>query len=200
MNYKRKITSALKSGLINSILSLLLITYSGYCIGQAQDFNSPKSRPNSTKGGFNFDPDRMVIGGNLGANFGTVTLIEIAPSVGYLLTDNYLVGINGRYIYFEDRRLAPSFIYKSNIYGGGIFNQYFILESIILHAEYELLNIENNITSLRTNISSVFVGGGYRSNLGGNSYFSVLLLYNLNDSVESPYTNPILRFGFGIGL
>ena len=104
-------------------------------------------------------------------------------------------------MYYEDRTFAPQFIYSTNIYGGGIFNQYFFLENFLAHAEYEILNLDSPLNiNKRINVHSFFVGGGYRSQIGGNSYASILLLYNLNESVDSPYTNPILRIGFGIGL
>lgn len=198
MNYKRKNIFILRKVLSSIIIALVFTLSISNCIAQAQDFNSPKSKPNISRSNFNFDPDRLVFGGNLGASFGNITLVEVAPTIGYLITDNYLVGISGRYIFYEDKRFFP--VYRTNVYGGGIFNQYFILENVILHAEYEVLNLDSRITGLRTNISSVFVGGGYRSSLGGSSYFSVILLYNINDSSESPYPNPLLRIGFGIGM
>ncbi len=168
-------------------------------IAQAQEFNPPKQNPKS-KNNFKFDTDRLVFGGNFGASFGDITLVELAPTAGYLITDNYLVGVTAKYIYFEDRTFAPVFTYKTNIYGGGFFNQYVIMDMFVLHAEYELLNLDSQIRQKRINLSSVFVGGGYRSSLGGASFFNILLLYNLNDGIESPYPNPLLRVGFGIGL
>jgi hypothetical protein len=168
--------------------------------GQAAEFNSPKINPNKKSKNLEFDPDRIVLGGNLGGNFGRITLVEIAPNIGYLFTDNYLAGFSLKYIYFEDKTYAPQYIYKTNIFGAGVFNQYFILEDFLLHAEYEFLNMESQLIDERLNIHSFFVGGGYKSSLGGNSYVSLILLYNLNETSDSPYTNPILRVGFGIGL
>ena len=201
MNYRRKILTNVKGLCILMVTFITLIGFVNNAYGQAQDFNSPKSNPNLTKGNFDFDPDRLVFGGNLGASFGDITYVELAPTAGYLITDNYLFGLSARYVYFEDRTLAPAFIYKTNMYGGGIFNQYYILETVILHAEYELLNKYSHHKDKRLNVGSVLVGGGYRSNMGGNSFFSILLLYNLNETIESPYnTNPILRVGIGIGM
>lgn len=200
MNYKRKILTNAKGFSILLVTFITLIGFTNSIYGQAQDFNPPKSNPNLTKGDFNFDPDRLVFGGNLGASFGDITYVELAPTAGYLITDSYLFGLSARYIYFEDRTFAPAFTYKTNMYGGGIFNQYYILESFIIHGEYELLNKDSQIRNERVNVGSLLVGGGYRSNMGGNSFFSVLLLYNLNDNIESPYSNPILRVGIGIGM
>lgn len=189
---------------LKQLILFVCILFSINLFSQAREFNSPKTKNKTEKKGFEFDPDNLVFGGNFGAAFGNVTIVEISPTVGYLFAENWLVGLSSRYIYFEDRRGLPIFpVYKTNIYGGGIFTQYYFLENFIAHAEYELLNLEDNSffgTGERINISSVLVGGGYRSDLGGNSFVSILLLYNLNETTQSPYDNPILRVGFGIGL
>ena len=175
-------------------ICLLLSSQKSYCQAkEATDTYSKKGK------GFRLDPDRIVIGGGFGAQFGNVTLLELSPTVGYLVKENWLVGVGGRYIYFEEK--TPFFTYKTNIYGANVFTQYFLFENFLAHVEYELLNTEDFYApSKRTNISSFFVGGGYRSMIGANSFASFLLLYNLNDDINSPYTNPIIRVSFGIGL
>lgn len=145
-----------------------------------------------------FSWDRVVIGGNVGASFGEYTFVNLSPNVGYYFTKNLILGVGGTYIYYDE-----PFYGSSNMYGGRLFSEYFLLEHIILHAEYEVLNLEvfdNYGFSERMNIGSLLVGGGLRSTLGGRSYASIMLLYNLNETVYSPYTNPIFRVGFGIGL
>jgi len=173
-------------------------------LGQAREGNSTSSSSIKTKKGFKLDPDRIVVGGGFGAQFGTVTYVELSPTVGYLVTDNWLAGIGGRYIYLEEKFASYSF--KTNIYGGNLFTQYYFYlfeESFVAHAEYELLNLETAIGSeQRINISSVFVGGGYRAAIGESAYATILLLYNLNyDEVKSPYPDPVVfRINFGVGL
>ena len=58
------------------------------------------SQESNTKKGF--DWDRIVIGGNLGAQFGNITIAEISPNIGYMVTDNLLSGIGGTYIYYKE--------------------------------------------------------------------------------------------------
>lgn len=145
-----------------------------------------------------FSWDKVVLGGNVGASFGDYTFINLSPNLGYYLNENLIAGIGATYIYYDE-----PFYGSSNMYGGRIFSDYLFLENFILHAEYEVLNLEifdRYGFSDRINIGSFLVGGGIRSNLGGRSYASLMLLYNLNESVYSPYTNPIFRVGFGIGL
>lgn len=145
-----------------------------------------------------FDWDRVVIGGNLGASFGEYTFLNLSPNVGYFVNENWIWGVGATYIYYDEPYYG-----SSNMYGGRLFSDYFVLRNFILHAEYEVLNLEVFDMygfSERMNIGSFLVGGGLRSTLGSRSYASIMLLYNLNESVYSPYTNPILRIGFGIGL
>ena len=37
--------------------------------------------------------DRIFVGGNLGLTFGTITNIEIAPLIGYMLTPSWSAGV-----------------------------------------------------------------------------------------------------------
>jgi len=180
-----------------SVLVLLFLGQIHTLQAQAREFGEdPKPKTSPAKKGF--DTDRLVIGGNLGAVFGDITLVEVSPQIGYMVRPNLLGGLGIRYIYYEERN--PFFTYKTNIYGGGPFVQYFFLENFLAHAEYEILNLDDfRNPEMRVNIQSLFVGGGYRS-VVGNAFFSVLLLYNLNETINSPYTNPILRIGFGVGL
>jgi hypothetical protein len=48
--------------------------------------------------------------------------------------------------------------------------------------------------------NSIFVGGGYRQPIGNRVSMDLLILFNLNDSYNSPYSNPIFRLGVGVGL
>ena len=182
---------------VSFILCLLLFQFQLFA--QAREESGDRSSGRNAPAKSGFDMDKVVVGGNLGLQFGTITLIEVSPTIGYRFTDKILAGLGGRYIYFEDNTFGSSF--STNIYGGNIFSQYFILENFLTHVEYELLNLQAGFDrDERIDVSSFFVGGGYRSSLGGNSYASILLLYDLIGDRNSPYSNPILRVGFAIGL
>ena len=75
--------------------------------------------------------------------------------------------------------------------------------------EYEWLNLSTPtfdfvtnryIGNTRQNIGSLFVGAGFRQVFGRKSVVDMMLLYNLTESPYSPYENPIIRIGFGIGI
>ena len=101
--------------------------------------------------------------------------------------------------------------YSTNNFGAGVFARYylFFFSDLFIHAEYEALNYEqvyvNNITwevdhKEREWVSSLFLGGGYRQWVGQNAFVGITVLFNLLDSYDSPYSNPIFRIGVGVGI
>ncbi len=148
--------------------------------------------------------DKLYTGGGLGLQIGDYTLIQVSPILGYNITENLSVGIGATYQYTKYRQYNYDFV--SNMYGGSIFGRYIIWRSIFAYAEDELLNIEyreqvnNIIYKKRTNVNSLFVGGGVRQLVGENSAMVLMLLWNLNETPYTPYNNPIIRIGFEIGL
>tara|TARA_B110000046_G_scaffold173759_1_gene196694 strand:+ start:41794 stop:42354 length:561 start_codon:yes stop_codon:yes gene_type:complete len=181
-------------------LGLLLLFGLG-SLGLYSQAREGHSRPSATKAApqkKGFQLDKVILGGNLSAQFGTVTLVHLNPSAGYKLKENLLVGISATYIYLEDKRFRPSYI--NNIYGGSLFTQFYFLENFIAHAEYERLNVGEKLESVRINVDAFLVGGGYRSQIGGNSFANIMILYNVIENEYYPYNNPIIRVGFGIGL
>lgn len=72
--------------------------------------------------------DRIVVGGNLGAQFGSSTYIEVSPIVGYKVTDKFTAGIGFSYQYFSENYNDPYFVdYKASVYGPRVFLQHDIL-------------------------------------------------------------------------
>jgi hypothetical protein len=49
-------------------------------------------------------------------------------------------------------------------------------------------------------VNSIFVGGGYHQPIASRVSMDFMVLFNLNDSYNSPYSNPIFRLGVGVGL
>jgi hypothetical protein len=127
--------------------------------------------------------------------------------------------------YYFDTKTQQPLNYSSSVYGGRIFFRYYLrslfdnfLGNIFAHTEYEYLyyvrpykfDPKGNILDPYYNrfspgkdvveINSIFVGGGYQQPVGGRAYIDILILFNLNDTYNSPYSNPIFRIGFGVGL
>jgi len=154
--------------------------------------------------------DRFYIGGNLGAQFGTITSVDVSPLIGIKIYKGLTGGIGFTYQYFSDKNYDPKF--QTSLYGGRLFLRYYLPilnEGIFLHAEYEMLNYENIIIDnnsgrvvdqFRDWMSSYLVGAGYRQNIGGKVFIDFAILWNLNDKPDSPYRNPIIRIGINFGL
>jgi len=163
-----------------------------YVLGDSKSTN-PKPQ---NKG---FDWDRVTIGGGLGLTFGTVTYVEIAPNVGYYLTDNFLAGVGVNYTYYEYKSLN----FHTSIYGARIYGEYFLKAlPLMAHAETEVINLESDINR-RINIVNIYVGGGLKQEISKRSYFFILALWNLNETKASTYflqPNPIIRGGIAIGI
>ncbi|HNR21109.1 MAG TPA: hypothetical protein PKN75_13850 [Bacteroidia bacterium] len=151
--------------------------------------------------------DRLVYGGNLGLQFGTVTYIDISPTIGYKITEKFHAGIGATYIYYSEKyplTNGQTYTYKTDIYGGKVFTRYYVLENLFLHHETEVLNLEVydplNDKVERKNILSPLLGAGYIQRFGESSGLYLMVLFNLNETPDSPYTNPIIRMGLSFGL
>ena len=53
---------------------------------------------------------------------------------------------------------------------------------------------------VRVNVNNILLGGGYRQWVTDNSFISLELLWNVNESVYSLYQNPIIRVGVNVGI
>jgi hypothetical protein len=128
--------------------------------------------------------------------------------------------------YFYDSHANSYISYKSNVAGGAIYLRYYfaslfsnnILKNLFAHAEYEYTTYSRPYKNTpggyildpylvtyvpgneRIRINSIFVGGGYHQPVSSRVALDLLLLFNLNDTYNSPYDNPIFRMGVGVGL
>lgn len=190
------LSSALKILLFIVLLFSFTYTYAQdedtYVYGDTPTNNDNK---NQNRG---FSWEKVTIGGNIGATFGDITYFEIAPIVGYYFTPNIIGGVGANYIYYAQK--VNNF--SASIYGARVFGQYLVnFAPLVAHIEAEVINVEK-FNHQRFNIYNFYVGGGFRQNLGGNSYFFLMVLWNLNETQESFYIqqNPVYRFGIAIGL
>ena len=189
----------LQNIMMKKLLLFVVALFAGVYISLAQDTlgvtRPPKQGPSFA--------DRLFYGGDLSLNFGDVTYIYLAPTVGYKVTPKFGVGLGPSYSYLNDKRYA-GYHYETSTYGGRAFAQYRIIEQALLYTEYELVNAEvyNLLQTklVRANIGSLFVGGGYIAPIGENSNFTIMGLWNVAPSQYSYYENPIIRAGFNIGF
>lgn len=187
---------------VMSAIALMLVTIVSY----AQRFNDED------------DASRWFLGGNIGLQFGSVTLVDVSPIVGYMLTERFALGTGISYKYYRIRNYFYDpyqnryLNFQSHIYGGPVFVRYYIGRQFFAHSEYEYLRFRNEFYVQNTsgqrfdkrfqhvNVHSVFIGGGYRQFFGAAGAFEIMVLWNLNETPESPYNNPVIRMGVMIGL
>lgn len=148
--------------------------------------------------------ERFFLAGGIGLQFGTFTNIEISPMLGYKITEDWKAGAGLSYQYISVNNSQYYVPFSTSIYGPRAFSNYLITSKIFAHVEWEALSLEskyfdylNKYPSLeRFWVSSFLVGGGYRIMVGDRSSVNIMLLFNLNETVYSPYSNPIYRVSF----
>ena len=175
------------------LISTFFLSSSAFC----QDFSAPLPKTKKEKSSFP-DMDKMFFGGGGGVWFDTRgAYLNLAPYVGYKITEKFSAGLGVTYMYVSDKRYKPP--HTINIYGGNIFSRYLLTDYIFAHAEYEPLygNWFAPYDNKRFFIQNVWVGGGFRQ-AAENSSFYVLGLWNLND--QGYVQNPQIRVGIGIDL
>jgi hypothetical protein len=182
------------------IYSILLFSFGAICLVNGQEKNEVTWR------------DRLFFGGNVSLSVGSETAIELTPLVGYRITPRWSAGVGYKYEYYKSSggTIGPYTIpsYSTSIYGGDIFTNFVFLKnfpteglSLMGQAEYESLSLErkyfeNPDATGRFIINNFLVGGGIRQRIGRRSSINMLLLWNLNETKNSPYSNPIIKFNF----
>ncbi len=159
--------------------------------------------------------DRLFFGGNFGFSFGNTTSIIVSPLAGVRITPRLSGGIGARYEYYKNN-YPGSIPFDTHIFGGSVFSRFTVIQSIgevvgfgglntglFVQGEYELLSLESehfDHTSTspdgRFNLHSILVGGGIYQPIGQRSGFLITILWNLNESYNTIYTNPLIRLGF----
>lgn len=169
---------------------------------QAQDTLNTARKPHRNQSFLS----KMDFGGSLGAQFGDVTFIEVAPVASYRVTEKFHAGLGLTYQYYKVNYSGMD-DYSSSAYGGSIFLRYFIWRDLFAHAEYAPLYITNFYDYMMpvpgyNNVwaQDLFIGGGYRQWIGQKAFMSFMILWNVNETYYSPYSNPVIRIGFGTGF
>jgi len=173
------------------VIFINIILISGYVNAQ----NTPGQKMKSPM------ESRIFVGGSLGLQFGSITLIDVSPLIGYWFTDKLAGGVGFTYQYYKDNGYFPE--YSTDIYGARVFGRYYIFDNIFGHAEYEWLNYEAySILEdySRINVQNILLGGGYRQWISDNAFMSIEILWNVNESIYSLYQNPIIRIGINVGI
>jgi hypothetical protein len=127
--------------------------------------------------------------------------------------------------YYWDKSTNQTYDFSSNVFGGRLYLRYYLrslfsswIGNLFAHAEYEYLayvepyHYDPNGTifdpyfnpyskgNVTISYNSVLVGAGYSQPIGSRVFMDFVILFNLNDTYYSPYSNPVFRIGVGVGL
>ena len=149
--------------------------------------------------------NRWFAGGMIGGGFGSYGgYFEISPLVGYKVTPDFHVGTRLTYIYSSYKDVTGLYTYQSHTYGGSLFGRYTFLKFLYAQAEFEMLSFKhfyNSPEGDRYLLTNLYLGGGLYQSFG-NGFATLGIFYNVleDPNIFYPYSNPLIRIGFGVGF
>ena len=138
---------------------------------------------------------RVELGGNIGLQFGTVTIVNISPSAGYWFTNYLMGGIDLTYLYSHDSRKGG---YKGSTYGIDIIGKLYPYHNFYLEANYSNLNTGlSSIGVVKDRIwtKALLIGGGYSQQLSEKVFLNFSILWDVIGEEWYPFDNPLIRAG-----
>ncbi|MFT4063067.1 MAG: hypothetical protein QM642_12010 [Edaphocola sp.] len=195
------------------VILVTMMTLGAGPAGAQEAYNSTgrtgnaRYKANQQKQGF--DPKRLVFGGNLGLSFGTVTYINVAPSVGYRLTDNFAAGVTTGYSYYRESNAFQTYNlntsatktlpFTQSIYTGGLWARYTLFRNVMLQGQFEVNSIDfydfssytfdsegwAQYNKNRVAVPSLLLGGGYRQPIEGIGSFFIIGMYDVLQNIAS---------------
>lgn len=150
--------------------------------------------------------DRLWFGGGVGLQFGSFTVVQLEPMVGYKVDQagRFSLGTGITYWYFSNNNTQPRT--EFNAYGYRFFSRYRPIDQAFLHAEFLNLNREQFFGPTdriqRIWVPHLLVGGGYIERFGGNTSFTLQVLWEVLQDPNSVYfgRGPIFGGGVGVGF
>ena len=211
--------------------ALVLFMFSGFNaeaqIGQRRSYNQRNrnkedSKDTSDKKTFF---EHLTFGGNATAFFGSTTLVEIMPLVGYKVNDKLQIGLGPSYAFRNymtavDNSAVPvdayTIVKNNSVFGGRVYIHYNFYRNFFVRGEIEELDIQygKNLALVpdpnnqggyiaeynlsRRFVPATLIGGGIKNPMGPHSFAYVSVMYDLTYNVlYSYYPSPIrLAVGF----
>ncbi len=150
---------------------------------------------------------------------GPFATVDLAPQVGYHLTDRWSVGAGLHYKYFKNYNYFVGSSWSTHMVGAKLFTRidllrnaqdflpFYLFNDLFVHLEYEGLSLERRYFDApvfpeagRFWEHNLFAGVGITQRTGELSGYSFMVLWNLNNQYYTPYSNPTYRVGFNIYL
>lgn len=157
-----------------------------------------------------FDKSRLFGGGNFGLNFGTYTIINVSPQIGYYLTDQFAAGVGVNYIHYGYNDTYYQEKYAQSYAGVNVFGRFYPLRQFFIQAQPELnylwgkinfYGTDQSIAKIPTQfVPSLLLGGG-AAIPAGRGAVTISILYDVLQNQYSPYYHQALYgLGYNIGF
>jgi len=159
-----------------------------------------------------FDPNNLFFGGSLGLSFGTYTLVNVTPQVGYRF-NRYLAagaGINFIYSSAHYQNYIPEYREEYGVVGLNIFGRVFPIQYIFLQLQPEVNYTWGNLKfydgteeqKLKGKFIPSLLGGlGGMIPTGARGGFFIMAQYDLLQETRNPYgPNVFFNFGYVFGM
>jgi hypothetical protein len=179
---------------------ILLMTGCGWLSGYAQQSDPPQG----------FDKSRLFAGGNFGLSFGTYTIVNVSPQIGYHFNDYFAAGFGVNYIHYGYNDTYDQLKYSQSYGGLNIFGRVYPIRQFFIQAQPELNYIwgkekyygENPYASkIPTQfVPSLLLGGG-AAIPAGRGAITISVLYDVIQNIWSPYYHQaVYGLGYNIGF
>jgi hypothetical protein len=155
-----------------------------------------------------FDPQRLVIGGSLGASFGNYTFVNVSPQVGYMFNQYITAGAGINYIY-NSYKYSNGDRDNYSFAGINLFSRVFPVRFLFLSVQPEIDYSWGKIKyGNYTNepdykyegkwVPAFLIGAGAVLSPGGKGGLFLSIQYDVVQNSRSPYgTVPYFNVGFG---
>ena len=183
---------------MKKVLSLIIILAAFVQCASAQDSD-----------GKGFDKSKLFVGGNLGLAFGTYTIVNVSPLVGYHFTNVLAAGVGVNYSYYGyDNGYYTS---KQTYAGMSLFGRVYPIPQLFLQVQPELNymwasqtpDAGQNFVPYKINqfVPSLLMGGGAAIPTGANGAITISVMYDVLQNVWSPYYHQaVYGFGYTMGF
>jgi hypothetical protein len=163
-----------------------------------------------TQQGGGFDKSKLFVGGNLGLSFGTYTIVNVSPLVGYQFTPVLAAGVGINYSYYGYN--DGYWNYKQSYAGMSVFGRVYPIRQFFLQVQpeenymwYSQYGIGPNQGAIPIKINqfvpSLLLGGGAAIPTGANGAFTISIMYDVLQNIYSPfYHQAVYGFGYSMGF
>jgi len=165
----------------------------------------------NTEGSGGFDKSKLFFGGNLGLAFGTYTIINVAPLVGYQFTPVFAAGTGINYSYYGYN--DGYYKYNQSYAGMSVFGRISPIRQFFIQVQPEINYIWGTETPYDTNqglptykiptqfVPSLLLGGGAAIPTGPNGAITISVMYDVLQNPWSPYYHQaVYGFGYNVGF